>query len=60
MIAKLSEQVKKALEQPETEAARRDARHRVALPGTRGAGRAGQRDTEYWGKVIKTRNITAD
>jgi tripartite-type tricarboxylate transporter receptor subunit TctC len=60
IVAQLSEQVKKALELPET-------RQRAAALGIEprylgpdALASLVQRDTEYWGKVIKGRNITAD
>ncbi len=60
VIAQLSEQVKKALDQPETRAraATLGIETRYLAPDELGA--LVRRDTEYWGKVIKSRNITAD
>jgi tripartite-type tricarboxylate transporter receptor subunit TctC len=60
VIAKLSENVKKALEQPETKK-RADTvgvepRY---LPADQLAALV-KKDTEYWGKIIKARNIKGD
>jgi tripartite-type tricarboxylate transporter receptor subunit TctC len=60
VIAQLSEQVKKALELPETKqrAATLGIEPRYLGPDALAA--LVQRDTEYWAKVIKSRHITAD
>jgi tripartite-type tricarboxylate transporter receptor subunit TctC len=60
VVAQLSEAVKKALELPETKqrAATMGVEPRYLGPDALGA--LVRKDTEYWGKVIKSRNITAD
>ena len=60
VIAQLSEAVKKALELPETKqrAATLGIEPRWLGPDQLAA--LVKKDTEYWGKVIRTRNITAD
>ncbi len=60
VIAKLSENVKKALELPETKqrAATLGVEPRYLGPDELAA--LVRKDTEYWAKVIKSRNITAD
>jgi tripartite-type tricarboxylate transporter receptor subunit TctC len=60
VIAKLSENVKKALELPETKqrAATLGVEPRYLGPDALAA--LVKQDTEYWGKVIKSKNITAD
>ena len=60
VIAKLSENVKKALELPETQqrAATLGVEPRYLGPDALAA--LVRKDTEYWGKLIKTRNIVAD
>ena len=60
VIAQLSEQVKKALEQPETRqrAAGIGIEPRYLGPDELGA--LVKRDTDYWGNIIRSRNITAD
>lgn len=60
VVRQLSEAVKKALETPEAQkrAAAQGIETRYMGPEALGALVA--RDTEYWGKLIKSRNITAD
>jgi tripartite-type tricarboxylate transporter receptor subunit TctC len=60
VITQLSEQVKKALELPETKqrAATLGIEPRYLGPDDLAA--LVKRDTDYWGKVIKSKNITAD
>ena len=60
VIAQLSEAVKKALELPETKqrAATLGIEPRWLGPDQLAA--LVKKDTEYWGRVIRTRNITAD
>jgi len=60
VIAQLSEAVKKVLEAPET-------KQRAQLQGVepryldpKGLGDLVTRETEYWGQIIKSRNITAE
>ena len=54
------EQVKKALEQPETKQRAATLGIETRYLGPEALAALVQRDTEYWGKVIKSRNITAD
>jgi len=60
VVVQLSEAVKKALELPETKqrAATLGVEPRYLGPDALGA--LVRKDTDYWGKVIKSRNITAD
>lgn len=60
VITQLSEQVKKALELPETKQRAATLGIETRYLGPDDLGALVKRDTEYWGKVIKTRNITAD
>ena len=60
VVAKLSESVKKVLEQPDTKqrAATLGVEPRYLGPDALAA--LVRKDTEYWGSVIKSRHITAD
>jgi tripartite-type tricarboxylate transporter receptor subunit TctC len=60
VVAQLSEQVKKALELPETRQRAATLGIEPRYLGPDALASLVQRDTEYWGKVIKGRNITAD
>ena len=60
VITQLSEQVKKALELPETKQRAATLGIETRYLGPDDLAALVKRDTEYWGKVIKTRNITAD
>jgi tripartite-type tricarboxylate transporter receptor subunit TctC len=60
VINQLSEQVKKALELPETKQRAATLGIEVRYMGPEALAALVQKDTEYWGKVIKSRNIVAD
>lgn len=60
VINQLSEQVKKALELPESKQRAATLGMEVRYMGPEALAALVQKDTEYWGKVIKSRNITAD
>ncbi|WP_080745333.1 Bug family tripartite tricarboxylate transporter substrate binding protein [Cupriavidus necator] len=60
VIAKLSENVKKVLEQPETKKRADTVGIEARYMDPAGLGALVKKDTEYWGKIIKARNITAD
>ncbi|MFS8975842.1 tripartite tricarboxylate transporter substrate binding protein [Cupriavidus necator] len=60
VIAKLSENVKKVLEQPETRKRADTVGIEARYMDPAGLGALVTKDTEYWGKIIKARNITAD
>ncbi|HET9977102.1 MAG TPA: tripartite tricarboxylate transporter substrate binding protein [Burkholderiaceae bacterium] len=60
VINQLSEQVKKALELPETKQRAATLGIEVRYMGPEALGALVQKDTAYWSKVIKSRNITAD
>ena len=60
VIAQLSEAVKKALATPEAKAAADKQGIELRYLGPDALGALVAKDTEYWGKLIKARNITAD
>lgn len=60
VIAKLSEGVKKALELPETKKRAETLGIEAHYLGPDALAALVRKDTEYWGKVIKARNIKAD
>lgn len=60
VVAQLSEQVRKALELPETKARAATLGIEPRYLGPDALAALVAKDTEYWGKVIKTRNINAD
>ena len=60
VIAKLSENVKKALELPETRKRADTLGIEPRYMGPDALAALVKQDTEYWGKVIKARNIKAD
>jgi len=60
VIAQLSEAVKKALELPETKQRAATLGIEPRWLGPEQLAALVKKDTEYWGKVIKSRNITAD
>lgn len=60
VINQLSEQVKKALELPETKQRAATLGIEVRYMDPQALAALVQKDTEYWGKVIKSRNITSD
>ena len=60
VIAKLSESVKKVLEQPETKKRAETLGIEPRYLGPDALAALVKKDTEYWGKVIKARNIKAD
>lgn len=59
-VAKLTASVRKALEQPETKARAEGAGIEARYLDPAGLAALVAKDTEYWGKIIKARNITAD
>lgn len=60
VVAMLSEQVKKALELPETRARAATLGIEPRYLGPEALAALVARDTDYWGAVIKTRRISAD
>ena len=60
VIAKLSDSVKKVLEQPETKKRAETLGIEPRYLGPEALAALVKKDTEYWGKVIKARNIKAD
>lgn len=60
VVAQLSEAVKKALATPEAQAAAAKLGIETRYADPLGLQVLVNRETDYWGKVIKTRNITAD
>ena len=60
VIAKMSESVKKALEMPETKQRAQLLGVEPHYMGPDALAALVKKDTEYWSKIIKTRNITAD
>lgn len=60
VIAKLSDNVKKVLEQADTKKRAEAAGIEVRYLDPAGLAALVKKDTEYWGKIIKARNITAD
>jgi tripartite-type tricarboxylate transporter receptor subunit TctC len=60
VVAQLSEQVRKSLEQPETRQRAASIGIEPRYLGPEELGALVKRDTEYWGNVIRSRNITAD
>ncbi len=60
VIAKLSESVKKVLELPETKKRAETLGIEPRYLGPEALAALVKKDTEYWGKVIKARNIKAD
>ncbi|WP_119154709.1 Bug family tripartite tricarboxylate transporter substrate binding protein [Caldimonas tepidiphila] len=60
VVAQLSEQVKKALELPETKQRAAALGVEPRYLGPDALAQLVQRETDYWGKLIKSRNITAD
>jgi len=60
VIAKLSEGVKKALEMPETKKRAETLGIEPRYLGPDALAALVKKDTDYWGKVIKARNIKAD
>jgi len=60
VIAQLSEQVKKALDTPEAKNVGTKAGIEIRYLPPEQLGALVTRETEYWGKIIKSRNITPD
>ncbi len=60
VVAQLSEAVKKALELPETKARAATLGIEPRYLGPDALAALVAKDTDYWGKVIKSRNITGD
>jgi tripartite-type tricarboxylate transporter receptor subunit TctC len=60
VIAQLTEQVRKALATPEAKSAADKAGIEVRYLGPEALQALVQRETDYWGNVIRTRNIVAD
>lgn len=60
VIAQLTEGVRKALETPEAKAAAQKLGIEIRYQDPAALGALVARETDYWGKVIKSRNITAD
>ncbi len=60
VIAKLSEGVKKVLENPESKKRADTLGIETRYMGPEALAALVRKDTDYWGKVIKSRNITAD
>lgn len=60
VIAKLAANVKRALEQPETKARAEGAGIQARYLDPAGLAALVAKDTEYWGKIIKAKNIAAD
>ena len=60
VITQLSEQVKRALDTPEARANAAKQGIELRYMGPDALAALVKQDTEYWGKLIKTRNITAD
>ena len=60
VIAKLTEQVRLALDTPEAKGAAEKQGIEVRYLAPDALGALVQRETEYWGKLIKARNITGD
>ena len=60
VITQLSEQVKRALDTPEARANAAKQGIELRYMGPDALAALVKQDTEYWGKLIKPRNITAD
>jgi tripartite-type tricarboxylate transporter receptor subunit TctC len=60
VIAQLSEQVRKALEQPDTRQRAAAIGIEPRYVGPEDLAALVKRETDYWGNVIRSRNITAD
>jgi tripartite-type tricarboxylate transporter receptor subunit TctC len=60
VIAQLSEQVKKALALPETQQRAATLGIETRYLGPEALAALVARETDYWGKIIKTRQIVAD
>lgn len=60
VIAQLSEQVRKALDTPEAKAMASKQGIELRYMGPEQLAALVQKDTDYWGKLIKARNIRAD
>ena len=60
VVAQLSEQVKLALATPEAQQAAQKQGIEIRYLGSEGLSALVAKDTAYWGKLIKSRNITAD
>ncbi len=60
VIAKLSDSVKKVLESPESKKRADTLGIETRYMGPDALAALVRKDTDYWGKVIKSRNITAD
>jgi tripartite-type tricarboxylate transporter receptor subunit TctC len=60
VIAQLSDAVKRALDTPEAKANAAKQGIEIRYLNPEGLGALVQKDTEYWGKLIKSRNIKAD
>ena len=60
VIAQLSEAVKKVLDAPETKARALQQGVEPRYLDPKGLGDLVTRETEYWGQIIKSRNITAE
>jgi tripartite-type tricarboxylate transporter receptor subunit TctC len=60
VIAKLSDTAKKALEQPESKKRAETLGIELRYQGPEALAALVKKDTEYWGKIIKSRNIKAD
>jgi tripartite-type tricarboxylate transporter receptor subunit TctC len=60
VIAQLSDAVKRALDTPEAKANAAKQGIEIRYLNPEGLAALVQKDTEYWGKLIKSRNIKAD
>jgi tripartite-type tricarboxylate transporter receptor subunit TctC len=60
VVAKLSEHVKQVLAMPETKTRADSLGIEIRYMDPKGLGDLVARETEYWGKIIKDRNIRAD
>lgn len=60
VIAQLSDAVRRALDTPEAKANAAKQGIEIRYLNPEGLGALVQKDTEYWGKLIKSRNIKAD
>ncbi len=60
VIAQLTDNVKRALDAPEAKAAAGKAGIQIRYLDPEALGALVQRETDYWGKLIKARNIKAD
>ena len=60
VIAKLTEDIKRALDQPDTKQRAAAAGVELRYAGPEALAALVQRETDYWGKLLKARNITAE